>query len=201
MCARTVRTIGEVRRAVGDDVDILLDMGFAVPLEDAIYLGRALAEHRVYFLEEPLSPDDIAGFARLTAVSPTPIATGEKEIDTIPVYRPDGSGRPAHHPARYRPRRRHLRERCASPPMPRRAMCGSSRIAGRPTSWSRPRCTCIAVLRDCPYLEYNVTDNPLRTDLLQRRLQPTDGMIDVPTGPGLGIELDEAVVARYRVDG
>ena len=43
----------------------MLDMGFAVPLDDALYLGRALAEHDVFFLEEPLSPDDLNGFARL----------------------------------------------------------------------------------------------------------------------------------------
>jgi hypothetical protein len=78
------RQIGRIRQAIGDGADIMVDMGFAVPLEDAIYLGNALAEHRVFFLEEPLSPDDLAGFARLTAVSPTPIATGEKESTQYP---------------------------------------------------------------------------------------------------------------------
>jgi hypothetical protein len=49
------------------------------------------------------------------------------------------------------------------------------------------------------YLEYNVTDNPLRRDLLVRPIRPVDGIVTVPTGPGLGIELNEDTVARYTV--
>jgi L-rhamnonate dehydratase len=79
-----VRQIGLIRKALGDEVDIMVDMGFAVPLEDASYLGTALADQRAFFLEEPLSPDDMAGLARLKAVSPTPIATGEKETTQYP---------------------------------------------------------------------------------------------------------------------
>ena len=59
----------------------------------------------------------------------------------------------------------------------------------------------IATLRDCPYLEYNVTDNPLRTDLLAEPFRPVDGVIAVPEKPGLGIELDEDTIARFRVEG
>ena len=58
----------------------------------------------------------------------------------------------------------------------------------------------IATLRDCPYLEFNVTDNPLRTDLLVNPFRPRDGILEVPTGPGLGIELNEDTIAKYRVE-
>jgi L-alanine-DL-glutamate epimerase-like enolase superfamily enzyme len=57
----------------------------------------------------------------------------------------------------------------------------------------------IATLRDCPYLEYNVTDNPLRRDLLTHPIRPRDGVVAVPTGPGLGIEINEDTVQRYRI--
>ena len=56
----------------------------------------------------------------------------------------------------------------------------------------------ISTLRACPYLEYNVTDNPLRRDLLVHPIRPVEGIVTVPTGPGLGIELNEDTVARYR---
>lgn len=197
---QTVRTIGEVRAAVGDEVDILLDMGFAVPLEDAIYLGRALAEHRVFLLEEPLSPDDIAGFARLTAVSPTPIATGEKESTQYPfIDLMDRGGLRIIQPDI-------ARVGGISEALRIAAHAEARNVRVIPHCWSTDILVAatlhvIAVLRDCPYLEYNVTDNPLRTDLMKQRLQPEDGMIEVPTGPGLGIELDEGIVAMYRVDG
>ena len=55
-----------------------------------------------------------------------------------------------------------------------------------------------ATLRDCPYLEFNATDNPLRTDLLMNPFRPVNGELRVPDKPGLGIELNEETLARYR---
>ena len=56
----------------------------------------------------------------------------------------------------------------------------------------------ISTLRDCPYLEYNATDNPLRTDLLVDPIRPVDGIVTVPEKPGLGIELNQDTIDRYR---
>jgi D-galactarolactone cycloisomerase len=47
-------------------------------------------------------------------------------------------------------------------------------------------------------LEFDVGDNPLRDRLITRAFVPADGTVAVPTGPGLGIELDPAVVEQYR---
>jgi D-galactarolactone cycloisomerase len=57
----------------------------------------------------------------------------------------------------------------------------------------------IALLRECPYLEFNVMDNPLRTQLMTEPLRPVGGVIAIPDKPGLGIELDERTVGKYRV--
>jgi L-alanine-DL-glutamate epimerase-like enolase superfamily enzyme len=59
---------------------------------------------------------------------------------------------------------------------------------------------CISTMRDCPYLEYNVTDNPLRTDLLVEPIRPSRGAVSVPETPGLGIELREDTLKRFRWD-
>jgi L-rhamnonate dehydratase len=195
-----VRAIGQMRQALGDEVDIMVDLGFAVPLEDAIYLGQGLAEHRVFFLEEPLSPDDLPGFARLTAVSPTPIATGEKETTQYPfidlmergglrIIQPDVA-----------------RVGGISESMRIAALAEARGVRVIPHCWSTDILVAatlhvIATLRDCPYLEFNVTDNPLRTALLREPLRPQGGEIALPQGPGLGIELDPETIARFRVDG
>lgn len=50
-----------------------------------------------------------------------------------------------------------------------------------------------------PWLEYDVSPNPLRESLLRPALQPRDGYLAVPMGPGLGIELDPDAVERHRV--
>ena len=50
-----------------------------------------------------------------------------------------------------------------------------------------------------PALEHDFGENPLRSDLLAEPLRPTDGWVAIPAGPGLGVDVDEDVVARYRV--
>jgi D-galactarolactone cycloisomerase len=48
-------------------------------------------------------------------------------------------------------------------------------------------------------LEYDMSDNALRTQLLEAPLELEQGHVVLPQGPGLGIELDPATVERYRV--
>jgi L-alanine-DL-glutamate epimerase-like enolase superfamily enzyme len=192
------RFVGTVRRAVGPDVDLMLDMGFPVPLDDAIKLGRLLAEHEVFFLEEPLAPEDLPGWAKLTAVSPTPIATGEKETG----FR------------EYANLIDHGGLRIVQPDVARVGGIGEALRIGAyaearstrviPHCWScdvlvAATLHVIALLRECPYLEFNVMDNPLRTRLMKEPLRPVNGVIAIPDKPGLGIELDERTVAQYRV--
>ncbi len=58
-----------------------------------------------------------------------------------------------------------------------------------------------AVLPDALFQEYCVADTPIATKLTRERLPiDAEGYVAVPTGPGLGVELDEEVLARYRVD-
>ena len=46
-------------------------------------------------------------------------------------------------------------------------------------------------------IEFDRNLNPLRDELLTERIAMVDGRVPVPQGPGLGIEIDEAVLARY----
>jgi D-galactarolactone cycloisomerase len=52
-----------------------------------------------------------------------------------------------------------------------------------------------------PLLEYDMTENPFRDSLLATPLaMGKDGWFDIPTGPGLGVEVDEDFVAAHAVD-
>lgn len=74
-----------VRRAredAGSDTTVLIDAGGSAPfwpvrLKDALERAKMLADYGVYWLEEPLRPDDIEGYKRLTDLSPIKIAHGE----------------------------------------------------------------------------------------------------------------------------
>lgn len=193
-----VERVRAVRQAVGPSVDIMVDLGMPIPLERAIWLGQAMAEHRVYFLEEPLSPDDLSGWSELVARSPTPIATGEKEttrfgfaelIDRgrLRIIQPDvaraGGLTECLRIAAYA----EARGVCVIP------HCWSSDILVAATMhW-------ISTLATCPYLEFNAMDQPLRTKLLKSPIKPVNGVVHVPEGPGLGIELDPEAIERYQV--
>jgi L-alanine-DL-glutamate epimerase-like enolase superfamily enzyme len=191
--------VHEVRRALGREVDILIDLGVPVPFDDALWLGRALAEDDVYFLEEPLSPDDLDGFAALVAASPTPIATGEKETTRFGF--------------------RELMDRGGLRIIqPDIARAGGLTEIVRIAALAEvrgvrviPHCWATDILVSAtlhflatqpsaraPFLEFNVMDNPLRTRLLLEPLRPENGVVRVPQGPGLGIELNEETLAAYR---
>ena len=49
------------------------------------------------------------------------------------------------------------------------------------------------------YLEYNVSSASLLNQLCTEPIVMTDGYVPVPTGPGLGVDIDEAMLKRFRV--
>lgn len=70
------------RTAAGDNTTLLIDAGGSRPfwkfrLKDALERARMLQEYGVYWFEEPLAPDDLEGYARLTDASLVRIAHGE----------------------------------------------------------------------------------------------------------------------------
>ncbi len=67
-----------VRRAVGPDVDLLLDMSAELTTDAIIRLGRRLEELDIFFFEEPVDPFDIAAMKKVSEHVNMPIAAGER---------------------------------------------------------------------------------------------------------------------------
>ncbi len=74
-----LKRIEAIREQVGDQVEILVDANNAYSRLDALKMGRMLDKLDVYWFEEPLAPDDLAGAAELAKTLDTPIASGENE--------------------------------------------------------------------------------------------------------------------------
>src|SRR5207249_2317263 len=75
---RTVPKLFEyLRKQVGDEVELLHDMHERVPPILAIQLAKDLEPYRLFFLEDPLSPEDNGYFAHLRQQTSTPLAMGE----------------------------------------------------------------------------------------------------------------------------
>ncbi len=66
-----------VRRRLADDIAIMVDYNQALAVAEALARGRALADEGVYWLEEPIRHDDLAGYAKLARTLTLPIQIGE----------------------------------------------------------------------------------------------------------------------------
>ena len=75
---RTVPKLFEfLRKQVGDEVELLHDMHERVPPILAIQLAKDLEPYKLFFLEDPLSPEDVGYFAKMRQQTSTPLAMGE----------------------------------------------------------------------------------------------------------------------------
>ena len=77
--ANDIALVREARRGLGEDVDLMVDAGQPWDWRTALVRSRQFAEYRPFWLEEPLHPEDVTGYSKLTAVSEIPIAGGESE--------------------------------------------------------------------------------------------------------------------------
>ena len=75
--AEDLERVTALRRLLGPDVPLMVDANMRWRVDEAIRASRALADHGVYWLEEPTIPDDLAGHVRIAREGALPIAAGE----------------------------------------------------------------------------------------------------------------------------
>jgi L-alanine-DL-glutamate epimerase-like enolase superfamily enzyme len=185
------------RAGVGNDTMLFIDAGCVWDARTALRRAEAFAEFKIEWLEEPLRPGDVEGYAWLRDRSPVPIAAGEEEcgresfrplIDrhALDVYQVDLSRNGFTDAAYVRMRVEEIGARLCN-------HCYTSPVTvAASLHWL---CTC----RDAFIFEDCVEDSPMRNELTEERLQAKDGWIAVPDGPGLGITLNEEFVKKYLV--
>jgi len=74
---QAVETVKRVREAVGDDIDLLIEVHRRLSPMHAISLARRIEEYDLYWFEEPLKPDALGDYTLLRKTAPLPIAGGE----------------------------------------------------------------------------------------------------------------------------
>ena len=195
---QTVATVTEMRRAVGDDVEILVDVNGAFSAHHAIEIGKRLEDLGVFHFEEPRPFYDLDGLATVADALTIPIASGEM-IFTHQEYRD----------LILRGRVDILQPDIVKVP----GFTEFQRIAalasafGKPITVhnTQPVLSTVAHLHVCaaypqiPYAqEYNIEPISIRDQwpVLKTPLQVQAGYLQVPDGPGLGVELDNEVVER-----
>ncbi|HZP82939.1 MAG TPA: mandelate racemase/muconate lactonizing enzyme family protein [Chthonomonadaceae bacterium] len=201
--AQDMALLAAVRKAVGDENDVMADIGLLWDASTAISRARRFAEYNLYWMEEPLPPDDMESYARLADAVDMRIAAGEEmatcyeyadlmdrgKIDVIQVDISRAGGLTESRRIAQMAHRRNL------PCIPHAYSTGVLLAAS--VHW-------VAAIPNGSFVEYTVEESPLATaltgtGLLREPVRAVDGWISVPEGPGLGIELDEEMVAKYRV--
>jgi L-alanine-DL-glutamate epimerase-like enolase superfamily enzyme len=196
-----VALVGAAREELGKDRVLLIDAGWTLPrsVGETIALCRAMEPFDPFWIEEPCHPEEYDAYRAVAEASPLRIAAGEQEGTAwgfdllirqgkVDVAQPDLS-------------------RCGGFTVARRilpiAQAAGCEIC--PHAWQSDLLTAAslhynAVLPEALFQEYNVCDDPISRALCRSPLKLVDGMLAVPQGPGLGVEVDLDAVNRYRVN-
>jgi len=191
--------VQRIRQAVGWDIRLMVDANSAYYGADAVTAGRAFEELQVLWMEEPVPPDDLAGYRRLRDKLDIGLAAGESEFtaygirelltdDCLDIVQPDVSRAGGYTECR---RIAHLADIFGKKYAPHTGFSSSVCLFGslQLASW--------ATNFDC--YEYMILENPLQHILDREVPGVKNGMTAVPQEPGLGAELDWKAVERYRI--
>ena len=197
-----VECVAACRGAVGSDFEMMVDVCYCWSnAKEALRVLQWLEPFDLFFVETPLQLDDLDGYAYLHEHSPIRIAAGELQntrfefLDLmdrgkVDVVQPDVG-------------------RVGGLTEARRV---SDLAAGRgrqvvPHCWKTgigiaASAHLSAATAHCPYIEFLpavLSEAPLRRELVVDELQMTGGLVPLPEKPGLGIELNQAALAKYCV--
>ncbi len=191
---RNVRLAKTLREAVGPDVDIMLDCWMSWDVPYTLQMSKRLEEYHPRWLEEPVLPDKIAQYAEIRANSRVHISGGEHEYTrwghkalldarAVDVLQPDvhwagGISEMMKITA--------LASAYDVPVIPHGNSAGTIHVLA---AW--PETT-------CPLMEYLFKWNEITPFFFKNPLRPVNGIVTLPTAPGLGVELDPDKTAHQK---
>jgi D-galactarolactone cycloisomerase len=202
-----IACIKEIGRAIqGKPITLMVDTNHAYGRAEALKLGRALEEYDLRWYEEPVVPEDVQGYVEMRQKLSMPIAGGENEhtlygfreliaAGAVDVAQPDlGS--------------------CGGLSAGRHiiALAQSHGVQVNPHVWGSAIAQAASLqfiaavpvahhslFAQEPVLEYDRSSHPFRQHLITRPIQQVGGWVEIPSGPGLGVEVDRAVLEKFRV--
>lgn len=178
-----------MREAVGDGIDIMVDVNQGWSVNQAVTVGRELARFNLYWLEDPVHHQDYAGLAHIADALDTPIAAGEYHYGIAPF--------------------RHMLEARSIDIV----MVDLLRVSGLTPFMKVAH---MAEAFNLPIVSHLATEvlvhaiaavpngltvehMPWSFELFKDVPKVEDGMIAVPQRPGLGLEFDEQALDRYAL--
>jgi mandelate racemase len=187
--ADDLAAIREVRQGAGDSVKLMVDFNQGLSLGDALLRCHALDDQGLYWLEEPIAYDNLAGYAQLTRELKTPVQLGENFYGPRELYKAVCSGAGDY------------------------VMPDLMRIGGV-SGWLRAvPIAAAAGIQVSTHLYPEFAAHLMRVTETAHWVEWQDwadrvvkepftvkaGKIQIPEKPGVGIEWDEAAVKRYAI--
>jgi D-galactarolactone cycloisomerase len=198
--------IAAVREAIGPDMRLMIDANHGYDVLEAVEVGQRAAAYHIDWFEEPVLPEQLAAYRDVRAGQPIPVAGGETwhtrwgmqeplETRAVDIIQPDicGAGgftemrriadMAALHGIRLVPHvwgtavqiAASLQFMAALPPNP-------------------PRRDPVE-----PILEFDRTENPFRQAVIRTPIEHVNGIVTIPDGPGLGIEINRDALAAFAL--
>jgi galactonate dehydratase len=202
--ARAIEAATVVREAAGPHIKLAADANWAYSVDEAVRVGQALHALDYWFFEEPIQPEDMAGYRHLRDKLPVMLAAGESDYTVehaaqwvqhrlVGLIQPDVA-----------------RAGGISETRDIAALAQAFHVGYAPhVGWSGAVCVAAslqlaAAMPAFASFECMFIGNPLRDDLctlpVGNAASLVDGQLAVPQGPGLGVEINWDAVRRYRVD-
>lgn len=194
-----VESVRAVRQAVGPDVSIMLDVNGAYDAATAIRAARQLEPLDITWLEEPVPPDDVSGYALIRKNAAIPLAAGESEFGVfgfrdlierraVDVLQPEIARIGGFTGARRAAALAHAYNLAVAP------HTGFSGGVAHLASLHLA-----AAVPNFMTYEYFYAPNALRDIFTAPFPEPSAGVVALPGAPGLGLDLDWDLVRRYGV--
>jgi L-alanine-DL-glutamate epimerase-like enolase superfamily enzyme len=195
---RTTAAVAAARAACGPDVAIMLDTNCTWSVDKALEMCAEMRPYKLAWLEEPVfPPDDFEGLARLRREGGVPIAAGENlgnvmdlkhaiALKAFDIAQPDLAKMGG---VTEMLKAMEIARAAGVHVDPHSPLFGPSLIATLHVLAAAPEETL------CEFYFADLENTPVG-----EAGKPRDGFFDVPAGPGLGVDVDEALLARYRLE-
>jgi len=201
-----IRRVEAVRKSIPDNIRLMVDANHCYSVAQAIRIGRELEQLNIEWFEEPISPEDLDGYTEVSRTLDIAIAGGENEFTrwgfrdivarkAMDIIQPDV---------------------CAAGGISEcrkiAALALAHGVECVPHAWGSviglaATLHFLAALPDQPpsfkpmppLLEFEQCENPFRDLLSREPITHRSGLVQIPTGDGLGIEIDRHILERFRV--
>ena len=188
--ADDLAAIRAVREAAGEDVKLMVDFNQGLSLGDALHRCHSLDDQGLYWLEEPIAYDNLAGHAQLTRELKTPVQLGENFYGPHALFHA-------------------IQARASDYVMPdlmriggvtgwlrSAAIAGAAAIEMSTHLYPEIAAHLMQVTETAHWLEWQDWANPI----LAEPFRLENGHLLIPDQPGNGIEWDEEAIKRYQIE-